>query len=204
MSTCLFIKRQVLILAEEGDQQELINSDLVVSPGLFSCQRAGCSRRPGSLRNHKPVKPAFLLQPYILQKDRLPQPGGRRDTWWWGRGGGRRWPSEEAWHRRCLSGQLSGIALLAKQPFLFHSPRSWRAVIPGLITPVCKTQECENVLEEVSKPGDSVVLISTRVPSFAFHEAVACALCGHQAGSALFCCGGPGVTGPLPCLSRKL
>lgn len=32
----LFIKTQVLILSEEGDQQELINSNLVVSLKLFA------------------------------------------------------------------------------------------------------------------------------------------------------------------------
>ena len=62
----LFIKTQVLILAEEGDQQELINCNLGVSLGFFNCQRTGCIQRSKSLGNHKPVKPASLLQLYIL------------------------------------------------------------------------------------------------------------------------------------------
>lgn len=63
---CLFINRQVLILAEEGDQQELINSNPVVSLGFFNCQYTGCIPHAKSLGNHKPVNPAFLLQLYIL------------------------------------------------------------------------------------------------------------------------------------------
>lgn len=63
---CLFIKRQVMILAEDGDQQELINSNPVVSLGFFSCQCTGCIQHSKSLGNHKPVKPAFLSQLYIL------------------------------------------------------------------------------------------------------------------------------------------
>lgn len=63
---CLFIKRQVLILAEDGDQQELINSNLVVSLEFLSCQCTGHIQHPKSLGNHKPVKPAFLSQLYIL------------------------------------------------------------------------------------------------------------------------------------------
>lgn len=62
----LFIKTQVLILAEEGDQQELVNSNVVVSLGFFNCQRIGCIQQSKSLGNHKPVKPAFPLQLYIL------------------------------------------------------------------------------------------------------------------------------------------
>lgn len=121
--TCLFIKRQVLILAEEGDQQELINSNPVVSLEFFGCQRTGCIQHSKSLGNHKSGKPAFLLQFCILQKDRFPWLGGHHDICWWEGGGGRRGPPERPWHCWLLS-QLSGLTLLGKQPFIFHSPEA--------------------------------------------------------------------------------
>lgn len=120
---CLFIKRQVLILAEEGKQQELINSNLVVFPEFFRCQLLGCVQHSKSLGNHKSVKPVFLLQLYILYESRFLWLEARCDIQWWEGGGGPHWPSVKAWHCQLL-GQLSGVTLLGKQPFIFHSPRA--------------------------------------------------------------------------------
>lgn len=102
----LFIKTQVPILAEEGDQQELINSKLMVSLMFLNCQCTGCIQHSKSLGNHKPANPALPVQLYILWKDRFP---------WFGctvTCGG-----EEV---GASTGLRRGLALLTVEPAVWH------------------------------------------------------------------------------------
>lgn len=131
------ISRQVLTSAEEGDQQELINSNL---RGFFSCQRTSCIQRLESRGNHKPVKATFLLQFYSLWKKRVPWLGAHRDIQRWEGGGA------------AQAGTGDGGTSCPESHYLennlhFSLPWRWRVVILGLITFVCKIQECENALE---------------------------------------------------------
>lgn len=134
---CLFIRRQVLILAEEGDQQELINS----TRRSFSWALRLPAHRPCSTF-WEPRKPQANKVSFALA---VTHPIGGRISWGWGTprhllvrrsGGG--------------AGLGEGLALLMAEPTpwrritwktTLHVSLLWksRVVILGLITLACKT-----------------------------------------------------------------
>lgn len=69
-AVCLFITKQVLILAEAGDWRKLTESSTRAYLRLCSCQHPGCARHCESCGNHEPVSlPSSCGRPACARTD---------------------------------------------------------------------------------------------------------------------------------------